>query len=280
MAASEAPPTQMGGCGRPGSEAGRMRETSVNETNVPWNEALVLGPQGLDGGQVLVGHRAPPVERHPHGLGLQPRVGVADPDPEDEPPATEGVDIGGQSRHEDGMTVGQHADRGAELHPPRLSGHPGQRREGIVEGLRVALADVRRHGHMVRDHHGVVADILGETRPSPERVRADPRTKVEDIHANLHERTLSSSRTLADPRELDCDVPLLGTVRQAWPRDSTALRPDFDGAPRLGLRSNGLLGGKRDRLSIMTTVVCALCGTASPHLGPPTVTMPPERRVA
>ena len=38
-AASEAPPTQMGGCGRPGSATGRILETSVNETNAPVNEA-------------------------------------------------------------------------------------------------------------------------------------------------------------------------------------------------------------------------------------------------
>ena len=40
----------------------------------------------------------------------------------------------------------------------------------------------------------------------------------EDVHADLHERTFSWSRTFADLRELDADVPLLVGEREASPR--------------------------------------------------------------
>jgi len=153
------------------------------------------------------------MKRHPHRLGLQLRAGIADADAEDEPPAAERVDVGGQARREDGMAVGQHADRRAELHAPRPPGQPGEGGEGIVKRLGVTLAHVRRHGHVIGNHDGVVAEVLGEARPPAERVRARSGPEVEDIHADFHGRAPRDARGTMSA----------STATQPFPRGTTVI---------------------------------------------------------
>jgi hypothetical protein len=111
------------------------------------------------------------------------------------------------------MAVRQHADRGAELHAPRPPGQPGKGGEGIVKRLGVTLAHVRRHGHVIGNHDGVVAEVLGEARPPAERVRARSGPEVEDIHADFHGRAPRGARGTTSA----------STATQAVPRGTTVI---------------------------------------------------------
>ena len=144
----------------------------------------VLCPEHLDRGQIVVGDGAAALEGHAERGELL--ASPAGADAEDEPAAREPVDVGGHAGRLEGMPVGKHDHRGAQLHPPGHRGQPAERGEGVVEGRRVSPLDVGRHRHVIRDHQEVVAERLRQLGPASECFRAHTGTEVEQVDADSH----------------------------------------------------------------------------------------------
>ncbi len=128
----------------------------------------IAGPQLHDRGQVLVGDRAPALERHAERgvLLLRP----ARPHAEHEPAAAEPVEVRGDPCGLQRVAVGQHGDRAAQLEPVRVGGQPrdrGERRRRTAPGTAPGPRESPRRGRRSSRSRTRTARRTGPTRAAP-----------------------------------------------------------------------------------------------------------------
>ena len=184
-----APERTLAGPANPDGRVGRAerpgrRVDALEADEAPLVARHVLGPAGLDGAQIVIGHGPTLVEGEPQRLELLLRPSHADP--EDESPARELVDHGGGARRLERMTIGDDDDRGAQLHPLGHPREPAEHGQGLVEGRGIAALDVGRDGHVVRGHEQVIAQLLDEASPREQSLRRRAGAEVDEVDADLH----------------------------------------------------------------------------------------------
>ena len=156
----------------------------------------VLGPDGLEATQELVGALASTLVRHTDGVELV--LGPAEPQAHVQPPARDDVERGELLGEHDGGVVRHDQHARAQPDARGDGGHEGERDERIhhaLEGLgpglagqgRVVVLGLDGIEHALEDPEGVIAERLGALGDEDLILRRRPRTGHGKREAELHE---------------------------------------------------------------------------------------------
>ena len=123
-----------------------------------------VGPQCLDGGQVVVGYRTASRVIHPENLEFLSCPSHANA--KDEPAPTDLVDVRSHASHEQRISIRHYDYRGPEFDLLGDTGQPGQRGERIVKWRGIPNLHVIGDGDVIGYHHEMIAKRLHKLCPS------------------------------------------------------------------------------------------------------------------